>query len=261
VGATYYLINLWIAAAEERPTGTLEGWSASDIAEAAGWSSFPDIFVDALLECGWVEKSGDTYTLHAWEEHQPWVYHSVERSECGRLAALIKWEKARSALRIRNASDSQSTTDAECYAPSPIPIPIPIPTPYPSQLLLEGETFLDQWDTERTTVGNTPETLKEKEGKKREKESGVKKERIEREKEEEASSLVLSSFVISDKALTTLKARFPKLDVDQEWEDCKLWWGESKRGMQRPTMALLNWLKHAEARRPKEGDDRPYTGR
>ena len=45
---------------------------------------------------------------------------------------------------------------------------------------------------------------------------------------------------------------FPTLDVNIEWERCKVWWSEGKKELKRPKTALLNWLTVA-LKRQKEG--------
>lgn len=49
--------------------------------------------------------------------------------------------------------------------------------------------------------------------------------------------------------LNSLRAKYPSLDIDAEWEACQLWWSEGKKQMKRPKSALLNWLKRAEQMR------------
>ena len=127
VGATYYLINLWIATAEAHPDGCLNGWDETDIADACDWHDSPDKLVSALLECQWIEQQDGHYVLHDWEEHQGWVFHSAERSESARNAARMKWQKIRNAECMRPASAPQSIRNA----PSPSPTPIPSPNPSP----------------------------------------------------------------------------------------------------------------------------------
>src|SRR4030042_6522260 len=70
IGATHYLINLWISVAESRPDGKLVGWDETDIADASQWTEEPKKYVDALLDCQWVELLDGCYSLHDWEDHQ-----------------------------------------------------------------------------------------------------------------------------------------------------------------------------------------------
>lgn len=45
--------------------------------------------------------------------------------------------------------------------------------------------------------------------------------------------------------LSELRPKYPSLDVEAEWEKCKLWWEESGKQMKRPKLAMLNWLNKA----------------
>ena len=127
--ATDFLIDLWLSAAQDRPTGTLEGWGAEDIALAAGWEGDSKVFVQAMEACRLIEISEGTYHLHNWEEHQPWACRSRERSEAASRSANMRWEQERNnAERMRNACEGQCGTHAQS-APSPSPSPSPIPSP------------------------------------------------------------------------------------------------------------------------------------
>ena len=121
--ATDYLLDLWIATAQNHPGGHLGDMDEFDIALEAGWDGDPKVFVDALVECKLLDKNGYGYILHDWEEHQPWVVHAPERTAKARNAAQARWNNATSMLR---ACNEQSTSNA----PSPIPSPKPIPIPY-----------------------------------------------------------------------------------------------------------------------------------
>ncbi|KKL11206.1 hypothetical protein LCGC14_2548150 [marine sediment metagenome] len=43
-----------------------------------------------------------------------------------------------------------------------------------------------------------------------------------------------------------LRPKYPHLNLDEEWEKCKLWWSEGKREMKRPKSAFINWLSKAK---------------
>lgn len=94
-GATDYLIDLWITVAMDCPSGILEGWDATDIADAAGWpeDKDPKKLVDALIEARWVDSDNGCYHMHDWEEHQPWICQAKERSAIARHAAQQRWLK------------------------------------------------------------------------------------------------------------------------------------------------------------------------
>ena len=93
-GATDYLLDLWIAAAMNHPSGRLTGMDELDIALDAGWEDEPGKFVAALLDCGFLDRLADgTYALHDWQDHQGYVVHAEERQQRARLAAAKRWGK------------------------------------------------------------------------------------------------------------------------------------------------------------------------
>jgi hypothetical protein len=49
---TVYLLDLWIASAQNHPDGILSGMDSTDIALEANWPGDPDEFVVALQEAG-----------------------------------------------------------------------------------------------------------------------------------------------------------------------------------------------------------------
>lgn len=95
IGATRYLVDLWLTAAQQRPDGNLKGWDAKDIAIAAGYSGKPQKFVDSLLKSGFLDKDEEGYRLHDWGEHQPWCCGAPRRSEQAQKAAQERWQGRR----------------------------------------------------------------------------------------------------------------------------------------------------------------------
>jgi len=57
-----------------------------------------------------------------------------------------------------------------------------------------------------------------------------------------------------DSFIEELRPKYPGIDIDSEWEKCKLWWSEGNREMKRPKSALINWLNKA---REINGDKEP----
>lgn len=89
------LMALWAYAAETKPYGVLSGLDAEDIAIAAEWDEDAETFVRNLCEVGFLEQRGDGfYALHDWDEHNPYVAGSVERSNKGRLSRLAGTNRA-----------------------------------------------------------------------------------------------------------------------------------------------------------------------
>ena len=168
IGATRYLLDLWLTAAQQRPDGHLKDWNAKDIAIAAGYSGKPQKFVDSLLESGFLDKSGEGYCLHDWAEHQPWCCGAPRRSQQAKKAAEERWAGGRQGVEQGATGggaldnflsdpklDRASELSSECKshalsinehkpnsdtnnAPSPSPSPIrnlsvssPLPSPEP----------------------------------------------------------------------------------------------------------------------------------
>ena len=113
-GSTDYLLDLWIATAMNHPSGFLDGMDEIDIALEAGWDGDALEFCSALIECRFLEKDDSgVYFLHDWDDHQPHVVDSEERSERSRNAVNVRWKKYREEKRIhkellRNASRAKA---------------------------------------------------------------------------------------------------------------------------------------------------------
>lgn len=90
----YSLICLWCYVAVNKPRGILSGMTAEDIAICANWDEDSENFVDALIQCGFLEKTnGGEICLHDWEEHNPYAAQAELRSAVARLNALKRWGK------------------------------------------------------------------------------------------------------------------------------------------------------------------------
>jgi hypothetical protein len=87
----FCLIILWCAAAKTKPDGNLGKISAWNIACMARWSGEPEIFVDALLECGLLDRREDgSYQIHDWQDHNAYAACARERKEKARKASLSR---------------------------------------------------------------------------------------------------------------------------------------------------------------------------
>lgn len=140
-GSTDYLLDLWLAAAMNKPTGVLDGMDETDIALEAGWEGEPDVFIRAMLECRFLERREDgVYVLHDWEDHQGYVVHAPERSAKAKQAAEAKWKKVKKEAEQNGSMQGACNEHASSItvamqdtdlsnAPSPAPIPSPAPSP------------------------------------------------------------------------------------------------------------------------------------
>lgn len=62
--------NLWHWCARFCPQGDIGKWSNQDIAAGAFWDGDPDVFVDALVSCRWLDMSRHVrLSIHDWEDH------------------------------------------------------------------------------------------------------------------------------------------------------------------------------------------------
>jgi hypothetical protein len=139
------LLCLWSWVAKHKPDGDLSGLDEDDLMLAADWEGQENI-VQILVDLRLVDEIDGGFAIHDWAEHQPWCYHSAQRSEAAKKAAKSRWDK-RSGVESNDTDDAERNaelcdshaermhtalrTDAEGNAPIPIPIPIPIPNPYP----------------------------------------------------------------------------------------------------------------------------------
>lgn len=64
------IVSLWLWALDNMPDGSLDGVSNRTIARVC---DFPekkaDTFVKELASAGWLDKKGDTYVIHDWDEY------------------------------------------------------------------------------------------------------------------------------------------------------------------------------------------------
>lgn len=99
--STDFLIDLWIGAAMTHPTGILHDMDETDIALEAGWEKEPQEFIDALLECRFLEKTENgAYALHDWDDHQGYRSSAVFLTPARRPCKLTSaWSRLPPKLR------------------------------------------------------------------------------------------------------------------------------------------------------------------
>jgi hypothetical protein len=105
-----FMIILWGTIAEQIPNGELNGWTAADIEDAAGWDGEPGKFCQALIDSKLLDITDDGFYPHDWADHQPWVIGAPERSEAARKAGIASAE-ARKA-KGQKPTDEQRPVDA-----------------------------------------------------------------------------------------------------------------------------------------------------
>jgi hypothetical protein len=64
-----HVARLWTWALDNAPEGDLSGLPPRVIAFGAAWKGDAAMFVEALVEVGWLERDGESLWLHDWEEY------------------------------------------------------------------------------------------------------------------------------------------------------------------------------------------------
>jgi len=98
------LVCLFLWVAQSRPDGDLSGMTGEDIELAADWQGEEGAFIKALIEVGFVDGEEGAYSVHDWEEHNPWAAGSNRRSEVARQNALKKWSGSSSSENAKTRS-------------------------------------------------------------------------------------------------------------------------------------------------------------
>lgn len=110
------LQELWCWAAEHRPDGDLSGMTDEEIAGVASWGGDPNQFVHSLSQNGWLDGGKQ---IHDWDDHQPYIVDSKERSKSARNAARAKWKKKAAQQGV--AADADGMRPAEIVPCDPHP--------------------------------------------------------------------------------------------------------------------------------------------
>jgi len=172
-GAVLCLIRLWCYSAKHKPLGELTGMDLEDIEIAASWNGESSAFVSNLQELGLLTLNDGTYSVHDWEEHNPYAFHAKDRKQRAKNAAAARYANRMPKASLEDATSmpEECEEDAQGIAPSPAPIPSPNPSPEPQRAvaitlpLNSGEffpIFVDQiaeWGTLFPAV-NVPQELR-----------------------------------------------------------------------------------------------------
>ena len=146
-GGAWRLVCLFLWVAQSRPDGDLSGMTGEDIELAADWQGEEGAFIKALIEVGFVDGEEGAYSIHDWQEHNPWAAGADARSEKSKWLALCKHHGRAKAAEMMpayaarlqesskkddqckheaHASSASSMHEAEnSSAPSPSPLPSP----------------------------------------------------------------------------------------------------------------------------------------
>jgi hypothetical protein len=126
-----YLLRIWGYAGKHRSKGVLHGMNEEDIADVAQWNGNPIDFVELLIKHRWLGRIGENYVIHEWDIHQPYAFHSEERSESARKSVNRRWKQKNQGM---DTDTNRIPTVFGPYTPSPLPTPNPIPIPDPNPI-------------------------------------------------------------------------------------------------------------------------------
>ena len=134
----WYLVRLFLWAAENRSDGDLTGITDEDIELAIDWPREPRTFVAALVACGFVEGDEGERSIHDWADHNGWANGAGMRAAKARWNAIKRHhgeaEADHQVPEYRAASNASSNAGstrpalrliASSNAPSPSPSPSP----------------------------------------------------------------------------------------------------------------------------------------
>lgn len=91
---------LWCGTAKQCPQGDIGRFPDEDIAELVDWDGDPSELVEALVACGWLDRSAEhRLIVHDWHEHAP-----------GYIFAMLKNKGLRFAIESENVASSPDQT-------------------------------------------------------------------------------------------------------------------------------------------------------
>ena len=145
----YGLLRLFSIAGKMYHKGIFYNCSADDIEDFADWRGEQGAFIASVVDVGFLVKTEEGFTIHEWEEHQPWIFHADERSDMAKKSINKRWKKRFEASqydsdteRIRNEYDTNTQSN------TPLPYPLPLPTPKPKHKEKNKELDLSVLDSE-----------------------------------------------------------------------------------------------------------------
>jgi len=141
---------LWIWVAKNRPDGCLDGLDRDDIEFAADWRGEPGLFFDSIVD-RWLDTTETGFSIHDWQDHNPWASEANDRSDAARLSRLCRNNpnkgKELKDMGIKGISKDEYRNYVKCTTvqrpyndrittevriattPAPAPAPAPDPTP------------------------------------------------------------------------------------------------------------------------------------
>ena len=111
--AVGHLCILWLWAIENATDGTLKGFDAEDIADAAGWNDDPQVFLDAMIDSGFLDVEGDSYHIHDWMDYAGRYLDYMGRNDEKRKKARERQRKCRAAKSEKKKNDENGCEKKE----------------------------------------------------------------------------------------------------------------------------------------------------
>jgi len=221
------LIGLWLYVAQYRPKGDISDLSPEDIAAVSLWNKDPQIFLNVLIEVGFIDETINPdgsikRVIHDWEEHNKFCYFAPERSEIARKNVEKRWKK-----KVEK-SESYTNRITNCNTDCNTPIPIPIPNP----------------NTKEKEYINNKSCIEEKDNYTQlSKESFVSSNTVNFDENS-------SSFKGIEKYLQKWKEAFPLVDVDGEIRQMEAWIASVPKTRWKKDWKrfIVNWLSREQDR-------------
>ena len=130
------LIRIWIFAAQNKPTGKLDGIKTTMIERVAKWRGEGGKLLNCLTDLRFIEQDADgVWCLHDWAEHNPYAAHAEWRKDRAKKANSARWrnrsaysEDGKEMLQgyYKDASSIQEESSGNPPAPAPTPAPTPL---------------------------------------------------------------------------------------------------------------------------------------
>lgn len=118
------LVCLWAWMAVNAPSGSLAGFSARDIAEAAGYKKSPEKLRTALVDAGFLDElDGGALVAHDWDEHAGLLQDILEEQKRKTRDRVRKHREKKKAVAERPDKPSLdrrdcNVTETLCNAPT-----------------------------------------------------------------------------------------------------------------------------------------------
>ncbi len=85
------LFQLWAFTSAHRSKGVLYGLDEMDIMDASG--SNDETLVEKFVELRLLDYCDGVYSVHDWEQWNPWAMGAEKRSEAARKAVQTRWSR------------------------------------------------------------------------------------------------------------------------------------------------------------------------